>query len=536
MTGGSDVTDGNAWKNRIRERYQQQRWQEHSIYDLGSPGERGILPPAVDPDIKAIVGDPASLVPEGMLRKTALVLPEVAQPQIMRHYTRLSQEMLSEDSSVYFGMGTCSMKYNPKVNERLVNMEEFLELHPRQDEETVQGILEVMYSLGEALKAISGLDAVSLQPASGSQGVFSEASIIRKFHDTRGIGQDSKSEIITSIFSHPCNPATPHVTGYDIITIYPDERGYGDLDKYKAAVSERTAGLVICCPDDTGILNPNMDKICDLVHEAGGLCVLDSANANGSFGWYKASDVGFDMTQWNLHKSFGSPHGMAGPGAGPIAVKNELAKYLPKPVVAFDEAEKRYYLDWDRPDSIGKVRSFYGNIGVALRALSWVLTMGPEGLRTVTDIAVLNNNYMRKLFEDVRGLTEWYTEPKRMDMIRWSFDQLMKDTGVGTQDVASRLPDYGIATPWLSHTPWLVPEPMTPEPTETYARAEVEEFAAAINRVSEEAYSNPELVKTAPHRSAWGRADREAAESFAGLATSRRAWLARHPDEMSVES
>lgn len=516
-----------GWKDRVRERYHQQTWQEPLIYDLGSPGERGILPPSVDPEVRALVGEPESLVPEGMLRNCPPALPEVAQPQVVRHYTRLSQETACEDSSIYFGMGTCSMKYNPKINERLFWMEEFTELHPRQRQDTVQGILEIMYEFGEMLKAISGLDAVSLQPPAGSLGVLTNTRIIRAYHEARGVRQEDKDEIVTTIFSHPCNPASPAMTGYKVVTVYPDETGHPPLDAYRAAIGERTAGMVMCCPDDTGILNPHIDEICALVHEAGGLCALDSANANGFFGWYKAADAGFDMTHWNLHKSFASPHGMAGPGAGPVAVRADLARFLPVPVVARDEENRRYYLDWDRPQSIGKVRSFFGNIGVVLRAFAWVSSLGPDGLRTVTDLAVLNNNYLRKLFEEIRGLSMWYTEQKRLHEIRWSFQQLYEDTGVGTADVQSRVADYGLATFFLSHVPWLVPQPMTPEPTETYAKAEVEEFAAVINRICEEAYENPELVLTAPHRAARGHLLADAAGDFENFATTRRALLAR---------
>jgi len=519
-----------GWKGRVRERYHQQTWEEPLIYDLGSPGERGILPPVIDSTVRAEVGDPVALVPAGMLRTDPPALPQVAQPQIMRHYTRLSQELLAEDSAILLSQGTCSMKYSSKVNERLVNMEEHLELHPRQDEDTVQGILEVLYQFSECLKAISGLDGVSLQPASGSQGVFSNARTIRRYHEDSGLGLDQKDEVVTTIFSHPCCPAIPHMAGYKVITVYPDDTGYGSLDKFKAAINERTAALQICCPDDTGILHPQIDKICELVHEAGGLAVLDAANANGFFGWYKAADAGFDMVHWNLHKSFSSPHGTGGPGGGPVAVSKALEKYLPVPVPAYDATNDRYYLDWDRPHSIGKVRSFYGNIGVILRSYAWLMSLGPDGLRTVSDIAVLNNNYLRKLFAEIRGVAMWYTEPRRMHEIRWSFEQLQKETGVGVVEVGSRLSDYGIGAPFFSHHPWIVPEPMTPEPTETYSKAEVEEFAAVVNRVCEEAYSDPDLVKSAPHKSAWGLMDYGVPADFSGLATSRRAFLNRCQD------
>ncbi|HKM39500.1 MAG TPA: aminomethyl-transferring glycine dehydrogenase subunit GcvPB [bacterium] len=516
-------------KITIRERFHQQKWQEPLVYDLGRPGERGIVAVELEPEIRSTVGDPTALVPAGMVRKTPPQLPEVAQPRAMKHFVRLSQETSCEDSAIDFNLGTCSMKYNPKSHERLAEMAEFLELHPRQDGDTVQGILEIMYKFGEYLKALSGFDGVSLLPACGSQGVFANSLIIRAYQEEHGFGVDKKDEIITTIFSHPCNPATPAMTGYKIVTLYPDETGWPSLEKFKAAVSERTAGLVICCPDDTGIFNPDIEAINQVIHDAGGLCILDSANANGYFGWARAKESGFDLTHWNLHKSFASPHGGCGPGAGPIAVREDLVKYLPVPVIGFDG--KRYYLDYERPDSIGKIRSFYGNVGVVLRAFSWVTSLGSEGLKEVTQTAVLNNNYLRHLFADIPQIEMPYTTKDRMHEIRWSFDKVFQDTGININQITARFCDYGIGPSFTSHFPYLVPNPLTPEPTETVSKEELEEFAAVVKRVVEECYTNPDIVKTAPHRTSKPALLEEDFIDPGKIAPSRTVWERVHKIE-----
>ena len=302
------------------------------------------------------------------------------------------------------------------------------------------------------------------------------------------------------------------------------------LDKFKAAINERTAALQICCPDDTGILHPQIDKICELVHEAGGLAVLDAANTNGFFGWYKAADAGFDMVHWNLHKSFSSPHGTGGPGGGPVAVSKALEKYLPVPVPAYDATNDRYYLDWDRPHSIGKVRSFYGNIGVILRSYAWLMSLGPDGLRTVSDIAVLNNNYLRKLFAEIRGVAMWYTEPRRMHEIRWSFEQLQKETGVGVVEVGSRLSDYGIGAPFFSHHPWIVPETHDPGADRDLLQSRSGGVRCGRESRLRGSLLGPRSGEVGSAQICMGVDGLPASGDFGGLATSRRALLNRCQD------
>lgn len=482
---------------RIR-RFHQAKWDEPIIFELSQEGERGILVPEAEKEVKREVGDVLSSIPKGVRRKQPPKLPEISQSRVLRHYVRLSQETLGTDLNIDVGQGTCTMKYSPKINDQLSRTPHMNEIHPLQDEETVQGILEIMYRFKQILKEISGMDEFSLQPGAGSQGIYANASIIRAYHEERG-EEDERDEIITTIFSHPSDAACPQVAGFKVITLYPDEDGYPDLEALKAAVSERTAGLMITNPEDTGIFNPKISEFVDVVHEAGGLCAYDQANANGIIGITRARDAGFDLCQFNLHKTFSTPHGCGGPGGGPIGVTEELAEYLPVPVVAFDGI--RYYLDYDRPKSIGKVRAFYGVAPVVLKSYAWVMSLGAKGLREVAEIAVLNNNYLLNKVTEIKGVSAPYAKGRRrIEQVRYSWEELREDTGVRSEEVGLRSTDFGVHY-WTSHHPWIVPEPCTLEPTESYSKADLDEYVEILRQVSDEAYSNPEIVKTAPHNS-----------------------------------
>ena len=312
------VVDITAKRPKIR-RFHQAKWDEEVIFELSQEGERGILVPEAEEDLKNEVGDVLSSIPRGVRRKRPPELPEVSQSRVLRHYMRLSQETLGTDLNIDVGQGTCTMKYSPKINEHLSRSPKMNEIHPLQDEGTVGGILEVMYRFKQILKEVSGMDEFSLQPSSGSQGIYANASIIRAYHEEQGEA-DKRDEMITTIFSHPSDAACARVAGFKVITLYPDEDGYPDLEALKAAVSERTAGLMITNPEDTGIFNPKISEFVDVVHEAGGLCAYDQANANGVIGITRARDAGFDLCQFNLHKTFSTPHGCGGPGGGPIGV------------------------------------------------------------------------------------------------------------------------------------------------------------------------------------------------------------------------
>jgi glycine cleavage system P protein (glycine dehydrogenase) subunit 2 len=479
--------------------FQQASWNEPIIFELGSEGERGILPPEVEEEIARAVGDVDSRIPDDLRRASPPRLPEVSQPQVLRHYLRLSQETLGEAVNIHL-LGTCTMKYSPRVNEELIRSPLVSDLHPDQDDETVQGILEIMHRFERMLCEISGLDRFTFQPGGGSQAVYANARMIRAYHESRGEGH--RDEIVTTMFSHPCDAAGPATMGMKVVTLYPNERGLPDLAAVRAAVSERTAGLMITNPEDTGIFNPDIDRIVEIVHEAGGLCHYDQANANGILGITRAGEAGFDLCQFNLHKTFSSPHCSMGMPCGASGVTADLARFLPWPTVEHDGS--RYYLDDERPDSIGKVRAFHGVPATVVRAYAWVMSLGPEGLREAAETAVLNNNYLAKKIAEIPGFSVSYAETnddRRLEQVRYSIAELAEETGVSTLEVAAKTSDYGVAQYFPSHEPWLVPEPMTIEPSESFSKADLDTYAAILADVARQAYEDPESVKAGPKRS-----------------------------------
>jgi glycine dehydrogenase subunit 2 len=476
-------------------KYQSAAWDEPIILSLGNKGERGIIPPQADKDVTADIGTSEKLVPKNMQRKTNLDLPELSQYHVLQHYLRLSQQTMGMDLGADISEGTCTMKYSPKMHEQLVK--QIAELHPLQPADHIQGMLEITYKLEQFLKEISGMSKFSFQPGGGAHATYTNACLFRKYHEERG-ELEQRDEIITTIFSHPCDAATAATAGFKVITLMPDENGYPDLEALKASVSERTAGIMFTNPEDTGIFNPKISEYVKTVHDAGGLCFYDQANANGIMGIARAFDAGFDACHFNLHKTFSSPHGCEGPAAGAYGVREELVKYLPVPTVEFDGS--KYFLNYDKPESIGKVRSFIGNLECILRAYAWIMSLGAEGLRTVSEISVLNNNYLDKLLLEIKGVSRPYAEGKRrLEQARYSLGKLKEDTGVGTEAVRYRFSDYGIQGFWMSHHPWIVPEPFTPEPCETYSKEDIEYWAAALRKVVEEAYEDPEFVLKAPY-------------------------------------
>ncbi len=503
-------------------RFHQARWDEPVIFELNTPGARAVLPEPVDPAIAKAVGDGVSRLPEAMRRREPPRLPELSQPEVLRHYLRLSQQTLGADLNIDIGQGTCTMKYSPKVNEELARLPGMAELHPLQDESTVQGILEVINQMDLFLRAISGLDRFTFQPGGGSQALLAAAAVIRAYHASRGAQRD---EIITTIFSHPSDAAAPAVAGFKLITLHPDESGLPRLEDLKAALSERTAGLAITNPEDTGIFNPRIAEFTRLVHDAGGLCSYDQANANGLLGVTRAREAGFDMCFFNLHKTFSTPHGSGGPAVGAFGVTRELERFLPVPLVDRDPATGRYSLNHDLPDSIGKVRGFYGSAAVILRAYAWVMSLGAEGLREVAEIAVLNNNYLLHNILKLRGASAPYAPgERRLEQVRYSWEEMTRETGVGSEDVGRRMADFGVHY-WTSHHPWVVPEPFTLEPTESYSKAELDEYLAILARVNREAYDDPEFVKGAPYESVVHKMDLAPLDDPARRAVTWRAYV-----------
>lgn len=492
-------------------KFHQARWNEPLILDMGTPGERGYVPPAVEPELAAEAGDAASLLPPALRRQDPPRLPELAQPTVLRHYLRLSQMTMGAHITPDASLGTCTMKYSPLVNEQFARQPEMTELHPLQDDETVQGILEIVYRLEQMLCEISGMDAFSFQPGGGSQAIFLNASIIRAYHESRG-ELEQRREIISTAFSHPIDAAAPAVAGFRVITLMPGPNGYADIEALKAVVSERTAGLMITNPDDTGIFNPHIEEMTRIVHEAGGLCAYDQANANGILGMTRARESGFDLCQFNLHKTFSVPHGSTGPACGAAGVTEELARFLPVPMAAYDGT--KYFWDYDRPESVGKVRSFLGNLQAVLRAYAWILSHGAEGLEEVAKTAVLNNNYLASKLARIPGVEIPFSgNGHRLQEVRYSWQPLLEATGVNTEDVRRRMVDFGLQGYFTSHHPVLVPEPFTLEPSESWGKADLDHYVDAIEQISREAHDDPEFVRMAPYNAPIHRIDEDAIDT-----------------------
>lgn len=484
--------------NQQPRKYHAHVWDEPIIMEMGRKGERGITIPKTEKEIEKEIRKYKSYIPPKMIRKRKPNLPEISQLHVLRHFLRLSQQTLGMSLNIDIGMGTCTMKYSPIINEELVGLPQFTETHPFQDERTVQGILEIIHKFARIMCEISGMAEFSFQPGGGAHGIFTNACMIRKYHEING-ELDNRNEIITTLFSHPADAACPATAGFKIISLHPDpETGLPDIEALKTAVSKNTAGLMITNPEDTGIFNPKIDEFVNIIHEAGGLCAYDQANSNALFGITRARDAGFDMCHFNIHKAFSSPHGSMGPACGAVGVSNELTEFLPVPIVTFQDSV--YHLDYDRPNSIGKVREFFGNIETIVRAYSWVMGMGAEGLKKVSETSVINTNYLIKKMSNILGVTMAYPKQNiRLDQVRFSLEKLKKDSGVGTEDIARRMIDFGIQEYFTSHHPWVVPEPFLPEPCETYSKKDIDYWVSIIKYVCEEAYANPEIARTAPH-------------------------------------
>lgn len=488
--------------------YQQARYDEPCIFEMGREGTRGHMVAQVEKEIREVAGDGWSYIPENMRREELPEIPELSEVEVMRHYFRLSQESTCVDSG-FNAEGTCAMKYNPKVNEALAGSPKVVNLHPFQDEESVQGILGVLYRVGECFKALSGLDAVSFQPPSGTISELTECLIIAAYH--RHHGNDHKIDMIVPYTSHGTNAVAAKTAGFNVVTIDQTDDGNLDLEALRAAVSERTAGMIQTNPTSLSIFDPSILSMADMIHEVGGIFAYDAANTNSVMGRAKPSDLKFDLVHYNLHKAFSSPHGGYGPGCGVVVVSEELAPFLPSPTVEFDS--KRYFLNFDRPLSIGRVKQFYGNVPNAIRGYGWFLAMGADGIVTATDIAVLNNNYMLHKIKQIRGITVPMAEGRhRMEETVYSLKQMLDETGVDAHHFALRVADFGPNSTFALGYPPYIEEPWVIEPTESLDKDEIDNFIDIVRRVSEEAYTNPGGILKGPQNCAVGEIDMAASE------------------------
>jgi glycine dehydrogenase subunit 2 len=463
------------------------------IFEISSPGRIGYSLPEMDvPEI-----DIAELLPEGYLREEAAELPEVSELDIMRHYTALSKRNHGVDSGFY-PLGSCTMKYNPKINENVARFNGFAHIHPLQDESSVQGALELMYDLQQHLIEITGMDEVTLQPAAGAHGEWTGLMMIRAFHEANG--DSGRTKVIVPDSAHGTNPASATVAGFDTITVKSNEQGLVDLDDLRRVVGPDTAALMLTNPNTLGLFEENIVEMAEIVHSAGGKLYYDGANLNAVLSKARPGDMGFDVVHLNLHKTFTGPHGGGGPGSGPVGVKSDLIPFLPKPIVT--KRGESYIFDYDRPQSIGRVKPFYGNFGINVRAYTYIRSMGPDGLKAVTENAVLNANYM------MRRLAEYYDLPfdKHCKHEFVLSGKRQKKLGVRTLDIAKRLLDFGYHPPTI-YFPLNVEECIMIEPTETESKETLDEFIDAMIQIAKEAEENPEIVQEAPHTTVIGRVD-----------------------------
>jgi glycine dehydrogenase subunit 2 len=461
------------------------------IYERSQAGRRASS--VFDPGL-----EPGAAIPEHLRRSQPPRLPELAEPELVRHFTELSTRNFGIDTGFY-PLGSCTMKYNPRVNERLVALPGFRDLHPYQDDEDAQGALELMWRLQEILAEVVGLQAVTLQPAAGSQGELTGLTLISAYFKDRG-EHEQRREIVIPDTAHGTNPASVTMAGYTVRKVNVDERGNIDVDDLRQKVGPQTAGLMLTNPSTLGLFEERIEEVAAIFHDAGALLYYDGANLNAVCGISRPGDMGFDVLHFNLHKTFSQPHGGGGPGAGSVAVRDILEPYLPTPVVVRDG--DRFRLEHDRPKSIGRVRGFGGPFGVFVRAYAFIRSWGP-GLRYMSEIAVLNANYMLALLKDDYELPY---DRHCMHEFVLSARGLKREHGATALDVAKRLMDYGFHPPTV-YFPLVVPEALMIEPTETEAKETLDAFCQAMLAIVGEAASEPDLLKSAPHTRPVARLD-----------------------------
>jgi glycine dehydrogenase subunit 2 len=492
------------------------------LFELSETGRRAHRLPKCDVPERAV----AELLPKRALADRPPNLPELSEPQVVRHFANLSQLNMSVDTHFY-PLGSCTMKYNPKRNERFARMPGFADLHPHQPEETIQGMLQLLYEMQQYLQEISGLDTCSLQPAAGAHGELTALLVAAAYFrdESSKTGGEKRTKVLAPDSAHGTNPASATMAGFDTVTVKTLPSGSVDMDDLRAKLDERIAVFMITNPNTVGIFEPNMREIADAVHALGGLVYLDGANMNAILGIARPGDFGADMQHYNPHKTFSGPHGGGGPGAGPICVIEKLAPYLPTPIVVRTEEPgvrsqesgessfptpgsrlptPHYRLDYNRPKSIGRVRAFFGNTGVLVRAYSYIRTHGPDGLRRVSENAVLNANY---LLSRVKHFLPVPQGDRCMHEFVASGAKLKAERGVSAMDIAKRLLDYGFHAPTV-YFPLTVREAIMVEPTETESRATLDAFAETLFRVTEE---DADLLHEAPHTTPISRPDEVAA-------------------------
>ncbi len=470
---------------------------ERLVFEEGSAGRRAFDLPPLDVPSKNV----ADLVGKELLRDAIEGMPELSEMDVIRHFTRLSTWNYHIDLGLY-PLGSCTMKYNPRINERMARLEGFVFAHPLAPTELIQGALDVQKRLEKCLAEISGMDAVSLQPAAGAHGELTGILLIRAYHESNG---KPRHKILIPDSAHGTNPASVTISGYVVQNVPSNARGTVDLEALKKVVDDDVAGIMITNPNTLGVFESEISAIAEVMHSHGALVYMDGANLNAMMGVTRPGDFGIDVLHINLHKTFTTPHGGGGPGAGPVAIKKILEPFLPYPTVG-EKTDGSYFFDYDRPQSIGKMKAYNGQFGMHVRALCYILANGPEGLKEVSEMAVLNANYIRAKLKDVYALP--YDSPTLHEVVFSDRNQAKKDVHVG--DIGKRLMDYGFHPPTVSF-PLIVPGAIMIEPTETESKQEIDAFIEAMREIARESEENPDLVKKAPHSTRIGRIDEAAA-------------------------
>lgn len=454
------------------------------LLEMSKPGRCGYTLPKLDvPEVSL-----DELIPRSYLRETEPGLPQVTEPEVVRYFTQLSRKNHGVDVGFY-PLGSCTMKYNPRVHEDIAALPGFSRIHPRQPESTVQGALQLMYELDQCLAEIAGLAKSSLLPAAGAHGELAGLLIIKAYHKFNGEA-DQRREIIIPDSAHGTNPASAQMAGFTVKEVPSDQRGGVDVAALREMVGPQTAGLMLTNPNTLGLFDENLEEIAAIIHDAGGLLYYDGANANAILGITRPGDTGFDIVHFNLHKTFSTPHGGGGPGAGPIVVSEKLVDFLPSPIVEYSDG--RYHFATPK-HSIGPIKAFYGNFGVLVKAYSYICRLGAEGLKSVSENAVLNANYVMNQLKD-----DYYLPYDRTCMHEFVLSgKRQKELGVSTLDIAKRLLDYGVHAPTI-YFPLIVEEAIMIEPTETESKATLDVFIQTMKTIAEEARRNPEQLKSAP--------------------------------------
>ena len=462
------------------------------IFELGASGRKGYTLPELTIPIKEV----ADLIPAEFLRSQPAELPEVSELEVMRHFIALSQLNYHVEKGIY-PLGSCTMKYNPKINEVVSRLEGIVALHPLQDEEDVQGALALMHELGQYLCEIAGMEAITLQPAAGAHGELTGLLLIRAYHEDQG---NPRKKVLLPDSAHGTNPASASLVGYQAVQIKSNDKGLIDLDDLKRHLDDEVAALMLTNPNTLGLFETQIETVCRLVAEAGALLYMDGANLNALLGIVRPGDLGFDVVHFNLHKTFSAPHGGGGPGSGPLGVSKKLVDFLPVPTVELKDGY--YFLDYDRPKSIGKVATFFGNFTVMVKAFAYIRMMGASGLKEASKMAILNANYLLERLKSMYHLP-YPTRPMHEFVLS---AERQKQYGVRTTDIAKRLLDLGFHAPTI-YFPLIVHEALMIEPTETESKETLDAFAEALLQIADEASENPKVVQTAPHNTPVSRLD-----------------------------